>query len=398
VLARLRESARPRALGALGICFVLLLVGAGHAAAQDRASRLTLASADDPRPAASEPASPARPYPVYRLLPDDSVDREPWMASADLGAGSSLTLGLDPERSSGMPFRPAGALDRRLASAALTVDDAPPQVETPEREIPRWDFLERNRKLLSIVLPVATVALVSIDALLPYSQDPFRVDMEGWFGRNTDNGGADKASHLADYYIIAGLYEDIGRMMGFSDKEAVLWAFGVALATGLAVEVNNGFSKEYGFSPEDFAMDVAGATISSVLSLTRTRDLFGLRTSHLPSDTYTHDVYSADFKFSGLEKRLGIKLYPLRWLLFSFTYGAKGYQVSPPTTLQRQIGLEIGLNFQQILNDIGVRRSTWWGYGLHLVFDNVRFPFTAVGFRYDLNSGKWHGPNSGNYD
>jgi hypothetical protein len=45
-----------------------------------------------------------------------------------------------------------------------------------------------------------------------------------------------------------------------------------------------------------------------------------------------------------------------------------------------------------------VKRSTWWGYGLHLIADNVRFPFTAVGMRYDLNHGKWHGPNTGNYD
>ena len=28
--------------------------------------------------------------------------------------------------------------------------------------------------------------------------------------------------------------------------------------------------------------------------------------------------------------------------------------------------------------------------------DNVRFPFTAGGFRYDLNHKKWHGLDSGN--
>lgn len=40
-----------------------------------------------------------------------------------------------------------------------------------------------------------------------------------------------------------------------------------------------------------------------------------------------------------------------------------------------------------------VSRGTWWGYPLHLVADNIRFPFTAVGMRVDLNRGKWHGPN-----
>ena len=85
-------------------------------------------------------------------------------------------------------------------------------------------------------------------------------------------------------------------------------------------------------------MDAAGATAASVVSLTHTRDLVGMRTSHLPGSTYTHDVYSADFKISGLGRRLGVNLGPLRWLLFSVTYGSKGYRVRPEIELQRQIG------------------------------------------------------------
>jgi hypothetical protein len=35
-------------------------------------------------------------------------------------------------------------------------------------------------------------------------------------------------------------------------------------------------------------------------------------------------------------------------------------------------------------------------YGLHLVFDNIRLPYTSVGFRYDLNHDQWRGPDNGN--
>jgi hypothetical protein len=49
-----------------------------------------------------------------------------------------------------------------------------------------------------------------------------------------------------------------------------------------------------------------------------------------------------------------------------------------------------------MLNDLDVMRDRWWGYLLHVVFDNVRFPYTAVGFRYDLNHGRWYGPDAGN--
>jgi hypothetical protein len=82
--------------------------------------------------------------------------------------------------------------------------------------------------------------------------------------------------------------------------------------------------------------------------------------------------------------------------MFSVTYNVKGYPTGTPSLRERQVGFEIGIDFAIILNDIGVTRKTWWGYGLHVVFDNFRFPFTAVGFRYDLNSGKWTGPDNGN--
>ena len=424
-LARLCESARVRALPSLGLCLVLLLAGPpGQLAAQDSSSRLIPASAADNWPAPSETASSARTYPVYPLLPDDSRDHEPWIASAGLATDAPLTLGLDPQRPAATPFTPTDAhslwatelaswrapcpldrllsddsrpCDRRLASAALTMDDGQ-RPDHAETDLPRWEFLERHRRLFSILLPIATLTAVTGDALLPYRQHRFHFDHEGWFGRNTRDGGADKASHLTDYFLIASLFEDVYRMIGYSEKEAILWGFGLAVVAGLGTEVNNGFTKEYGFSWEDVAMDVAGAATASLVSLTRTRDLFGMRTSHLPGDTYTHDVYSADLKLSGLARRLGINLGPLRWLMFSITYGSKGYRVDPPIDLQRQLGLEIGLNLQQILIDVGVKRNTWWGYALHLVGDNVRFPYTAVGMRVDLNRGKWHGPNSGNYD
>ena len=423
VLARLCEPARFRALCSLGLCAVLLLAGPGHLAAQDRTAGLIAASADDNWPASSEIASSTGPSPTYRLLPNDSRDHEPGIASAGLATEAPLTLGLGPQRLAGTPFTPgdayplwatepasgtapcpldrlpsdhSSACDQRMASAALTMDDGQGP-EPAEADLPRSEFLERHRLLFSILLPVVTLAAVTGDALLPYRQDNFHVNHEGWFGRNTRDGGADKASHLTDYFVIASLFEDVYRMIGYSEKEAILWSFGLAVATGLGNEINNGFTKKYGFSWEDLTMDVAGAATASLLSLTRTRDLFGMRTSHLPGDTYTHEVYSADLKLSGLARRLGVNLGPLRWLLFSVTYGSKGYRVEPPIDLQRQLGFEIGLNLQQILNDLGVKRNTWWGYPLHLLGDNVRFPFTAVGMRLDLNRGKWHGPNSGNY-
>ena len=309
--------------------------------------------------------------PGYHLLPADS--------GADLEWDVLLRDGL-------------ASRQPRVTELAM---DAPVQVEA---DLPRWEFLERHQRLFSILIPIVSVGGVMANSLVGYEKNhSFQIHKEGYFGRNTDNGGADKASHLTDYFIVANLFQDVYRMLGYSDNAAILWGFGIAVATGAANEISDGFTR-HGFSAEDLVMDTAGAAIASVVSLTRTKDLFGLRTSHVPGTFYDNDVYAADLKLSGVGQRLGVNIGPLRWLLLSATYSTKGYRAVPPVEKQRLVGIEVGLNLQQILNDLGVKRNTWWGYSLHLVGDNVRFPYTAVGFRYDVNSGKWHGPNSGNYD
>jgi uncharacterized protein YfiM (DUF2279 family) len=412
----LRESARTRAVRPLGLCLLLLLVGAGPLFGQDSPSRLFPESADHGWPGPSETASSTRFFPAYRLLPEEPSDREPWMASAELRTSGPLRIELDPEQPTGMPLTSPDALalraacpphrllsadstdcERRMALADLTMY-APPGLDQPETEVPRSSFLERHRLLFSTLIPVTAIGAVTANSLVAYNTNHrFRIHREGWFGDKTVNGGADKASHLVDYYIVASLFEDAYKMIGYSDKKAILLGLSLAVATGLANEVSDGFTR-HGFSWEDLAMDSAGAVAASLVSVTRTRDLFGMRTSHLPGPNYGHDVYSADFKFSGLGQRLGVNLGPLRWLLFSVTYGSKGYREKSGIEKQRQLGLEVGLNLQQVLFDLKVTRSTWWGYALHVVGDNVRFPFTAVGMRLDLNSGKWRGPNNGNYD
>jgi hypothetical protein len=400
VTTGLRESARTRAVRPLGLCLLLLLVGAGPLFGQDSPSRLFPASAD----------SSTRFFPAYRLLPEAPSDREPWMASAELRTSGPLRIELDPELTSPDAFALRAACppqrllsadatdcERRMALADLTMY-APPGLEQPETEVPRSSFLERHRLLFSTLIPVTAIAAVTANSLVAYNTNHhFRIHREGWFGDKTVNGGADKASHLVDYYIVASLFEDAYKMIGYSDKQAILLGLGLAVATGLANEVSDGYTR-HGFSWEDLAMDSAGAVAASLVSVTRTRDLFSMRTSHLPGPNYGHDVYSADFKFSGLGQRLGVNLGPLRWLLFSVTYGSKGYRDKAGIEKERQLGFEVGLNLQQVLFDLKVTRSTWWGYALHVVGDNVRFPFTAVGMRLDLNSGKWRGPNSGNYD
>ena len=223
---------------------------------------------------------------------------------------------------------------------------------------------------------------------------PFHVTREGFFGANTLDGGADKAAHFADYFVISKEFAYIFGKLGFSESSALLLGLGTAMVGGALNEVGDGFSQP-GFSYEDIVMDWLGAGTATLLLATRIDDLLGVRTSHL--DGYPHDVFSMDLKLSGLARRFNLNIGPFRYLLLSVTYGTKGYPDGPVAERQRQVGVEIGLNLEQILNDLGVTRDTWWGYVLHFAGDNARWPFTAVGFRFDLNHNKWYGPNSGNF-
>ena len=221
-----RESAGTRAIGSLGLCLLLLLTDSGRLAAQD-----------------GEIAWSTRSAPIYRLLPEES-----------------------------------DAVTDRTTEVAPRFD----QVET---EIPRWELLERHRLLITTLVPIAGLVVVTANSLIGYDTDHgFRVDHEGWFGANTVNGGADKASHLTDYFVVASVFEDAYRILGHSEKTAILLGFGSALAAGLANEVSDGFTR-HGFSSEDFAMDAVGATTASLRSATHTRDLLGMRTSHIPGSS-----------------------------------------------------------------------------------------------------------------
>jgi hypothetical protein len=274
--------------------------------------------------------------------------------------------------------------DCRLPGLTLAAVDEPPA--SPAEKKPRW--------LLAGLVAFAEIGVTAAKATIGFEHTSFNVKDEGLFGANTEFGGADKASHFVDYYVITKELSFIYGKLGFSETAARLMGAGTAFTGGLVNEIADGFTK-YGFSWGDLLMDGLGTGTALLILTARLDDLLGFRTSHFGS--YKHDVFSMDLKLAGLARRLNINIGPLRYLYLSGTYGVKGYPTNVVEDRQRQIGIEIGLSLEEILNSAGVRRDTWWGATLHILGDNVRFPFTAVGFRYDLNHGKWHGPNSGNW-
>ena len=254
----------------------------------------------------------------------------------------------------------------------------------------------------------ATVGVSLQTSLLEPSLGGFHFENEGFFGTHTYAGGADKAAHFVDYAITYRLLDATYGEIGYSGAARRWLAFGTSAAAGLATEIGDG-TTVFGFSWQDFFMDVLGAGIEMELSHTGWDDTIGFRYgSHVSQSgtpqccrtddigrDYSGEMYTADLKLSGLSQRLRMDVGPARYLLFSLTYGSNGYRHAPPEWQQRLIGVELGIHFSEILRSVGVSDRTIWGQLLYLFFDSVRIPYTAIGVRYDLNQREWFVPTTG---
>ncbi len=287
-----------------------------------------------------------------------------------------------------------GSLD---ASEAASPDPVGTTSADTQSAAPRW----------SLVWPaLISMGVLGNQAWSSFSDQPtggFHFTQEGWFGENTYVGGVDKAAHFVKFEILARQLAVIYQYFGFSRRQSMIGGFGMSVLTGLVNEFGDA-TNVYGFSYEDLLMDILGAGTAVLTNTTDTRDLFGFRVGPLFVDAppkeregvghdFTHEIYTADLQLGGVARRLGLPLWPTRFFLLSGTYGVWGYPYGAVDKRERLIGMELGLNFAEVLYALNVQEDTWWGILAHTLFDNIRIPYTQAGFRYDLNHGGWYAVN-----
>lgn len=295
-----------------------------------------------------------------------------------------------------------------VSFAARGEEAAPSPTPTPvPAPAPVPKLFDTKTTALSAGVVVGIPALGYLKWWKGSTTSTFKVADEGWFEEDTYAGGADKASHIFWGYFGSQVLRSGYRSFGKTPAQARGLAFAVVTVTGLLIEIGDGYSR-YGFAWEDLTANTIGAALSYGIDVFELDDTVGLRVGHMKApippeccryggygDDYSKEMYTLDLKLAGFLPRLGAKPGLARFLLLSGTYQSLGYRFSPPENRRREIGIEVGLNLREILAAVGVPGDKWWGKVVLGLAKYFRVPYTAIGFRYDLNSGTWSGPNSG---
>ena len=222
----------------------------------------------------------------------------------------------------------------------------------------------------------------------------FRTEREGWFGRNTYAGGADKLGHLYINYVSTRLFARAFHWAGNSSEEALALAAWTTAGTYAAVEVLDGLSRQWRFSREDLAMNLAG--VGAALLLEKNPDLdrlLDLRLLYWPSrqngrqfepfGDYAGQTYLVVAKASGIPR---LRSHPLlRYVEFAVGYNARGFPESsnrpPGGSGSRSLYVGLSLNLSELMERNAARDGAPPGNvmkaaGTFLEF--IQVPGTAV--------------------
>ncbi len=98
-----------------------------------------------------------------------------------------------------------------------------------------------------------------------YTQQSFRFSDEGWFEKESDEGGADKLGHLFTNYTITHIAASLFESWGYSTEDAALYAaLSSIFQSVIVMELGDGTGAGYGFSREDVIADIVGSLLGYI--------------------------------------------------------------------------------------------------------------------------------------
>jgi hypothetical protein len=198
----------------------------------------------------------------------------------------------------------------------------------------------------------------------------FHTVSEGWFGQDTYAGGADKLGHGFSAYVGMRVATWALDWAGNEHGDSIRTASLLSLGTFMAIEAFDGFTAQYGFSPEDALVSVAGIALGYAQErYPGLDDVLDFRVRYQRSDDakrlgeydpvsdYSGQTFFLVAKASGFP---ALRRSPwTRYLELAAGYGTRGYEPNDgvPVDPHRLAYVGISLNLSEILNDTLFRNS-----------------------------------------
>jgi hypothetical protein len=195
----------------------------------------------------------------------------------------------------------------------------------------------------------------------------FTTGNEGWFGQDTRYGGADKLGHAYSANAGVRLTSALLQSYGNAPDTAANLAFWSTFGTLTAVEVADGFSKQYTFSWQDATMNAVGAgfgwwcekdpAVDALLDYRLMYQRSQQATSWDLAGDYSGQTYLLVAKASGIPKVRDVPV--LRYLEVALGYGTRNYDGPPGAQPSRYVYYGLQINLSALLDDTVFGNGRW---------------------------------------
>jgi hypothetical protein len=170
---------------------------------------------------------------------------------------------------------------------------------------------------------------------------------------------ADKTGHFFDGALIQAIYKGAFEWAGFSPTASVWLGAAFSIAYMTDVEIEDGFATDWGFSPGDQIMNVAGALYPVAQYYWKPLRSFNVKWSYFPSDNLTSGAKNGAFldDYDGQTTWLSINIHDFMpkkaqafwpdYLNIAAGYGVNDYQNYEKRFADFYVGLDV--NWERII-------------------------------------------------
>ncbi|MBT3178356.1 MAG: DUF2279 domain-containing protein [Desulfobacula sp.] len=241
------------------------------------------------------------------------------------------------------------------------------------------NFSKQETVLISNILGLTAITTWGILNWDYFKNEPKKKD-EGWFSKNTKDGGHDKLGHFYFSYALSNALAGIYEKKGYSARQGAFLGSLSSFGMTTFMEVGDSFSS-YGFSYEDFIMNLVGSVTGYFLySHPDIAQKIDFRVEYHPNFSktdfftdYENQKFLLALKFDGFEFA---QKNHLKYLELHLGYYTKGFPDKKDR--ERNIYIGVGINISRLFKQAAMPKTS-------KAFNYIQLPYTYIKIDKNLN-------------